>query len=141
VLSLTYLSSATRKLGADELRELLASVRPKNQALGITGVLLYADGNFVQTLEGPADVVDETYARIAADPRHHEITEAWREEIAERAFPDWSMGFREMTSAETTDVAGFNDYLSTRGRDSGPAGRRFTAEVFHRIFRDGPLRS
>lgn len=138
VLSLTYLSAASPKLDGAELRDLLAAVRPKNEELGITGVLLYADGNFVQTLEGPDDVVEDTFARIRVDSRHREVTEAWREEIEERAFPDWSMGFRELSADETSTLPGFNDYLEHRGRTTG--GPAFTAEVFHRIFRDGARR-
>ena len=137
VLSLTYLSSATQKPDADELERLLRSVRVKNEALGITGLLLYADGNYVQTLEGPGDVVDAAFGRIVADPRHRGVFVAWREEIEEREYPDWSMGFREMDAEQAASIPGFNDYLALRGRT---AGRSSPAEVFHRIFRDGPRR-
>ncbi len=137
VLSLTYLSSATQKPDPDELEQLLRAVRPKNEALGITGVLLYSDGNYVQTLEGPADVVDAAFARIVADPRHRGVFLAWREEIEEREFPDWSMGFREMDMEQAASIPGFSDYLTLRGRTAGGSS---PAEVFHRIFRDGARR-
>ena len=112
VLSLTYLSSAVDPFGPEDLRRLLLAVRTKNEELGITGVLLYSDGNFVQTLEGPGAAVKETFARISADPRHRGIVEAWREEIEQRAFPDWSMGFRELSADEAASLPGFNNYLS-----------------------------
>lgn len=140
VLSLTYLSSAVDPFGPEDLRRLLLAVRTKNEELGITGVLLYSDGNFVQTLEGPGAAVKETFARISADPRHRGIVEAWREEIEQRAFPDWSMGFRELSADEAASLPGFNNYLCSSGGSTYDSAPAFTAEVFHRIFRDGPRR-
>lgn len=137
MLSLTYLSSSSRLLTHAELTELLASIRPANEAAGITGALLYSDGNFVQTLEGPDDVVEETFARIAADDRHRGVIEAWREQIDERAFPDWSMGFRVLSSDEASALPGFSDYLARRSQSARDGDPVFTGEVFHRIFRDG----
>lgn len=137
MLSLTYLSSASSLMGEQELTDLLAYVRPKNEALGITGVLLYADGNFIQTIEGPDDVVEATFARIAADPRHHGVLVGLRDTIEERAYPDWSMGFRALSAAEAAELPGFNDYLDAY-RSGDAAGRKLTRpEVFHRVFRDG----
>ncbi len=133
MLSLTYFSTASAALGKDELLELLAGVRTKNQDLGLTGMLLYADGSFVQTLEGPEQVVEETFARITADRRHREVFVALREEVTQRSYPDWSMGFRELSKAESEAVPGFSDYLETKNLPREPGGSR--AEVFHRAFR------
>jgi len=99
-------------------------------------MLLYAGGHFIQTLEGPDDVVDATYERIARDPRHRDVFTALREEIESRTFPDWSMGFESVSAEEAGVLPGFNDYLDTKtvseesGRDLG------RAVVFHRVFRD-----
>ncbi|WP_406830634.1 BLUF domain-containing protein [Pedococcus sp. KACC 23699] len=133
MLSLTYFSTASSDLSKEDLLELLERTRSKNTALGLTGVLLYSDGNFVQTLEGPEDVVEDAYARISRDRRHHGLFVALREEIEQRAYPEWSMGFREITREESGSVPGFTDYLSaTPGpRQSG----QNRAEVFHRAFR------
>ena len=133
MLSLTYFSTASTELGKDDLLELLTGVRSKNQDLGLTGMLLYADGSFVQTLEGPDEVVEETFARISADTRHREVFVALREEVTERSYPDWSMGFRELSKDESEAVPGFIDYLGTKSVPREPGGGR--AEVFHRAFR------
>lgn len=133
MLSLTYFSTASIGFGKDELLELLVGVRAKNSALGLTGMLLYADGSFVQTLEGPDDVVEATFARIQLDRRHREVFVALREEVTERSYPDWSMGCRELSKDESETVPGFNDYLGTKSGPRQPGGGR--AEVFHRAFR------
>jgi hypothetical protein len=133
VLSLTYFSTSSDELDKDALLDLLARTREKNESLGITGMLLYSDGSFVQTLEGPDDVVEQTFARIALDRRHRAVFVALRDEISERCFPTWSMGFREITKEESASVPGFNDYLDAQLTARHPDGGR--AEVFHRAFR------
>jgi hypothetical protein len=136
MISLTYLSSSTVPVDAADLEEILAVSRRNNTAAGLTGMLLYADGHFIQTLEGEPEVVAEAFARIAGDPRHRDVLVALREEVAERAFPDWSMGFDRLTPEEAATIPGATDYLedgSARYRDTAALGR---AGVFHRIFRD-----
>jgi len=50
--------------------ELLTVAREKNSRLGITGMLLYKAGLFLQVLEGDSVRVRELYSKIASDERH-----------------------------------------------------------------------
>jgi len=95
----------------DQLRDMLATIRPKNEALGLTGMLLYSGGNIIQTLEGPDEAVDSTFGTILADPRHRGVFTVVREPVTERSFPDWSMGFRNLTPEEIRGTDGFNAFL------------------------------
>jgi hypothetical protein len=127
-LSLTYVSSASRVLDVPELVDLLAAVRPRNEERGLTGMLLHSGGNIIQTLEGPEEVVEETFAAIERDSRHHGVLVLLRDRVEERAFPDWSMGFREVGPDDLEDVAGYSDFMrrpygSDLG-DSTPAAYR-----------------
>jgi hypothetical protein len=96
MLSLVYVSSATQLFSDEDLKALLAQSRDKNKRLGITGLLLYKDGNFMQVLEGAEDAVLATYASIQADTRHHGILELIRQPVQEREFASWSMGFKNL---------------------------------------------
>jgi Sensors of blue-light using FAD len=109
---LVYVSSATRPFSREDLRVLLETCRKNNAELGVTGMLLYKDGNFMQVLEGDEGAVRGLYARIAADPRHGgEIT--LQQGFAEgRQFPDWSMGFRDLDSPEAHADQGYNEFLN-----------------------------
>ena len=49
---LVYLSTANSHFSKAELTSLLQLSRSNNQRLGITGMLLYKDDNFIQILEG-----------------------------------------------------------------------------------------
>ena len=59
MIHLVYVSSATGKLGETDLLDLLEHSRRRNRALDLTGMLLYAGGNFFQVLEGEEKDVDE----------------------------------------------------------------------------------
>ncbi len=136
MISLTYLSTATEPYDDAQLSDLLDSFRDRNHERGLTGMLLYVGGHFIQTLEGPADVVDTTFARIEHDPGHRDVFIALREPIEARTFPDWSMGFEVLDPVDAATLPGFTDYLDHRsvsGDDGLSLGR---AGIFHRVFRD-----
>ncbi len=94
--TLVYTSAATAdRLTDEDLDEILEISRENNARAGITGLLLFAEGNFIQVLEGPAEEVERAFRRIAKDPRHRQIIELYREPIKKRSFADWNMGYRD----------------------------------------------
>ena len=103
---LVYVSRARADLSEAELRDILRRARKTNRELGISGMLVCLDGCFLQVLEGRSDDVRELYAKIEADPRHCDAKVLIDTEIAKRAFPDWSMGFRK-ASRNDLYMAGF----------------------------------
>jgi hypothetical protein len=102
LIHLLYVSVARADLQEREIAEILTSARNNNPRLGVTGMLLFAKGTFLQVIEGPHRHMDALFRRIAADPRHSVVQCLARREIDARRFPNWSMGFRqiEMTDAE-----------------------------------------
>lgn len=88
-----YFSTAVEVPTTAQLTHLLARARHRNAQEAVTGVLLYAQGSFIQYLEGPVPSVERVYQRILEDPLHHGITEVFREPIATREFFEWSMAF------------------------------------------------
>ena len=67
---LLYLSNTHRDVSDDLLADILAVSRRNNKPAGITGILLYLEGGFLQVLEGEDRAVAEVYKRICADKRH-----------------------------------------------------------------------
>lgn len=113
IITLVYVSSAVSPFSQDELTDLLQKSRKNNNALGITGLLLYKDGNFMQLLEGDEDVVRALTAKIAQDPRHRGFIQLYSISIMERTFPDWGMGFYDLRSPEAAHIPGYRDFLRT----------------------------
>lgn len=114
-LQLVYASSATVLFSADELKALLEHSRRKNEAAGLSGLLLYHDGNFMQLLEGEENQVRATYDRIKKDPRHFGCLLLLTHQVTERSFPNWSMGFRDFASPEMKATPGYNSFLDRQG--------------------------
>ncbi|TAG78309.1 MAG: BLUF domain-containing protein [Burkholderiales bacterium] len=92
LVRLVYTSRATEALTPAVLESVLGSSRKNNPPAGITGVLCTNGVVFLQMLEGGRKEVNETYMRIARDPRHYDVQILHFEEITERKFATWSMG-------------------------------------------------
>jgi len=76
----------------DAVASILAHSRQFNPSLGITGILCYGGGVFLQAIEGGRTAVSELYGHIQKDPRHKDVVLLDYEEITERRFGGWTMG-------------------------------------------------
>lgn len=99
LMQLIYLSdlAATSEL---VLASIVASAVRNNQKNDVTGMLLYADGNFLQVIEGEAEQVQATFQRISRDPRHRNVTVLLEEPLTQRQFAHWSMGYKQLSEQE-----------------------------------------
>lgn len=97
LVRLMYASRAASPVDPEELSAILRQSKTRNPEAGITGVLCWSGGHFIQVLEGGRAAINALYNRIAADPRHTDVTLLTYEEIAERRFAGWSMGQVNLT--------------------------------------------
>lgn len=74
------------------IESILAQSRQHNPVSGITGILCYGGGIFLQAIEGGRLRVSELFGHIQRDPRHKDVALLHYEEIFERRFGGWSMG-------------------------------------------------
>ncbi|GAA4340602.1 BLUF domain-containing protein [Mucilaginibacter gynuensis] len=119
---LIYMSTATRLLSDDDLKEVLATSRTYNLTYNITGILLYSDGIFIQLLEGDEQAVTELFVKkIKNDTRHKNIIEVVTGDTNARSFPDWSMGFMAPKAEELKTLQGYiNPQQINLERDEAP---------------------
>lgn len=98
LVRLLYASRAVKAFDQEELAAILRKSRTHNPEAGITGVLCFcfAQGIFMQVLEGGRGAVNKLYNQIATDPRHTQVELLRYDEIDERAFAGWSMGQVDM---------------------------------------------
>jgi len=98
---LIYSSKEKQEFTAAELKKLLRNARLRNHHVGVTGVLVYQAGTFLQALEGEDDALRTIFARIEKDPRHGDINILHRTLSLgkRRLFGDWSMGFADAHGA------------------------------------------
>ncbi|MEN3792459.1 BLUF domain-containing protein [Fulvimarina sp. MAC3] len=84
--------------------------RDNNRKRELTGALLYANGTFIQALEGPASHIETVFEAISADRRHKQIKVIELELTKARLFENWNMAFVG-TSSEPTRLSVNRDLM------------------------------
>lgn len=122
IASLTYRSEATRAPSDAELDGLVAEARTRNRSVGVTGMLLYDSGRFLQTLEGPPTGLDAIWTSIQRDPRHGAIEVLSQHIVPARLFAGWDLQLhlRSTGRAKSAPAAGtavpLSDYVPATAR-------------------------
>ena len=111
MISLIYVSSAVVPFSPEELRTLLKISRHNNVRLGVTGMLLYKDGNFMQAIEGEEEAIHLLHRKIRLNPRHDGLITLLEQPIERRQFSGWSMGFKNLSDPGMHEIAGYSDFL------------------------------
>jgi hypothetical protein len=107
-----YASQATLDFSPEELIALLEKARVKNEAAGLSGMLLYSSQSFLQVLEGEPDALAAAYSRIKVDDRHTNLRLLMEDEVTAPLFPDWTMGFEHVEDEDLADeLTGFTPAL------------------------------
>lgn len=126
---LVYVSTRTPKCTEVEIEKILASCKKNNHDIGITGVLLYSDTNFVQYIEGEYKTIITLYDKIKTDSRHKNPVLISSAPITERSFPSWQMGSKTFdlasieyqTDISAEDKAIFKSILSGKSQEGNKA--------------------
>ncbi len=139
LVSIVYMSVMTHAFSGPELTEMLRGARLRNEALGVSGLLVVKGGRFMQLLEGPAWSVDDRFGAIERDPRHHTVRSLIREDIDQRRFDGWSMAYRGLDDADIAGEPGFSPFLSGT-LDFPRSFDRTSAAWLLKWFRDRELR-
>ena len=92
LVRLLYASRLVDTESATATESILSQSKAHNPASGITGILCYGGGIFLQALEGGRSAVSELYGHIQKDTRHKDVVLLHYEEIMERRFGGWTMG-------------------------------------------------
>jgi hypothetical protein len=93
----------------DAIEDILAKSRLSNPSCGITGILCYGGGIFLQAIEGGRMAVSDLYGHIQRDPRHKDVLLLHYEEILERRFGGWTMGQVNMSKINTSILLKYSE--------------------------------
>src|SRR4051812_4660173 len=91
------------------IESILSQSREHNPASGITGVLCYGGGIFLQAIEGGRTQVSELFGQIQRDGRHKDVVLLQFEEIPERRFGGWSMGQVNLTKLNQSTLLKYSE--------------------------------
>jgi len=101
LVRLLYASRAV-DTSAEAIDAILSQSRQSNPASGITGILCYGGGIFLQAIEGGRMAVSDLFGHIQKDKRHKDVVLLQYEEIPERRFGGWTMGQVNMSRINTS---------------------------------------
>lgn len=74
-----------------DFSHILVKARLHNPTQGITGVLFFDNGKFIQVLEGEKEKLDELVAMIKKDHRHTNFKEVFNLPIQKQELAEWNM--------------------------------------------------
>jgi Sensors of blue-light using FAD len=109
LVRLLYVSRLADPSKPEHIDEILATSRAHNPASGITGILCYGAGIFLQAIEGGRGAVSELYNHICKDTRHKDVVLLDFEEISERRFGGWTMGQVNLAKLNTSIVLKYSE--------------------------------
>jgi Sensors of blue-light using FAD len=123
-----YCSHATAQMNDSELPRILEKSKTNNADQGITGLLVYGGGMFLQWLEGPRDKVEALMGRLEQDPRHETIVRLQvLDGLKERLYPTWAM--RSVAPGDIHEI--LIDCLSRARSDSHAQLISLMVELLH----------
>ena len=109
LVRLLYVSRAQSPEVANTTQSILDSARKYNIAKGITGILCFGGGLYLQAVEGGRTQVNELYGHIVRDPRHRDVVLLDYQEISERRFGGWTMGQVNLAKLNTSIVLKYSE--------------------------------
>jgi len=105
---LVYMSTAVGVLRADELDRIYLRAKSANAQAGITGLMLFYEGVFLQVLEGPEAGLASLMDRLRRDRRHANLIVLEAGPAHERMF-DSSMRFIAARNLSPGEKQAFSD--------------------------------
>ena len=109
LVRLLYVSRAVSPDSPETIESILADSRAHNLGQGITGILCYGGGIFLQAIEGGRMQVNGLYSHIVGDNRHKDVVLLHYEEISERHFGGWTMGQVNLAKLNTSIVLKYSE--------------------------------
>ncbi|MCC9645005.1 BLUF domain-containing protein [Rhodopirellula sp. JC740] len=81
-----------------------------NKRDGLTGILVFGEGEFMQILEGTRNAISSAFSRISSDPMHSNIMLIHFSECSERLFGDWAMRHLTIRTEVLEQMTNFQEF-------------------------------
>jgi hypothetical protein len=111
MIRITYLSQAASNFSSIDLLYLLEHCHMNNPKLGLTGLLIFGNETFLQTIEGENHIVEEIIDKISKDKRHIKFQVLSKQLIENRQYSNWAMGFEKLTEQTIAEVPKLKNFM------------------------------
>ena len=96
IYSLCYISTKRTGLLKSEINSIIETSKKRNEAKGISGILIEYKNHFIQHIEGDAVVIYELFEKIKLDSRHKNVHLLQYSPLENRLFDNWNMAHRNL---------------------------------------------
>ena len=103
IYSLCYISTKRTDLLKSEINSIIETSKKRNEAKGISGILIEYKNHFIQHVEGDAVVIYELFEKIKLDSRHENVHLLQYSPLENRPFDNWNMAHRNLDIDIHTD--------------------------------------
>ena len=86
-----------------DIGDIITTSKANNPKRGVTGILLYHQGKFVQVIEGEEEDLRKLMTIIEKDERHTNVQYLVDEKVNERGFDQWNMDFFNLSDKDSLD--------------------------------------
>lgn len=104
-------SKLENRMSREELLDFVRNWRERNAAVGLTGMLLHRDGEFLQVLEGPSHCVKKVSDRIRRDEKISETRVVGVRRVRDPWFAGSSLGFENLEDPSAMLPEGVTDFI------------------------------
>lgn len=91
----------------EDIQDIVRVAKVKNLQLGITGVLFFHNGKFIQVIEGEEKNIRSLLNIINKDKRHQNLVYLVDTVVQSRGFQDWNMDSFNLSEVESLDEIAF----------------------------------
>ncbi|MGE6571758.1 BLUF domain-containing protein [Psychrobacter namhaensis] len=117
LVSMTYVSRANPDMSAEEFSAILQQAQANNTVNAITGMLIFNNNYFLQTIEGSRAQINHLLDALIADQRHYDLQLIETRELRCREWSRWAMNYASPTKENAalylkySTTVKFNPYL------------------------------
>ena len=141
VFHLVYISVASTHIDETVVRDIEKTSQRNNKNAGVTGILLFDDGRFMQFLEGSELEVRRIFSKITRDGRHEGIEVLRQQLIPQRQFSDWHMKYTRLDEVHSRQGPIYEKLFDLAASAKGALGRATESMYLLTAFKNSDLGS
>jgi hypothetical protein len=107
---IAFVSSAMKDITPDNIKAWAEEAGKLNESMDISDLTIFANGNVLGLLEGPAEAVEKRFEELKKHPSHHSIIKILSTQIDYRSFEGFPFMLKIFGTEEFRALDNFKDH-------------------------------